>query len=57
MPTSVAPPSSHEIRAYILEFLAELGDLAKAYGQPELARDLQTVAADHHALASVEGHV
>jgi hypothetical protein len=41
-------PNSREIAAYVLDFLAELADLAQASGQTVLAADLKTVR-DRHA--------
>jgi hypothetical protein len=50
-------PSSDDVRAYILQLVAELGGLARAYDQPELAQDLKRVGERHDATVRVKGHV
>jgi hypothetical protein len=43
----MAAPSPRQVRAYILDLVVELGDLARAYGETGLASDLRKVAESH----------
>lgn len=55
LPT-VHAPTSREVRAYILDLVAELAELAQAHNFAGLSGDLEKVALAHKADARGDGH-